>query len=942
MIEKIGKYLIREEIGRGGMGIIYKALDPDINRDVAIKIIRNDLISDGPSKDKTLRQFMVEAQAAGRLCHPNIATIFEVGRQDDTTFIAMQFIPGRSLRKRIESGKLYGPEEAAALIVPLCRALDYAHRAGIVHRDIKPDNILLDGDGVPHLVDFGIATVESINITRTRSSTSATPAYMSPEQILEGPVDFRTDIFSLGIILFEIMTGKRPFTGDNLPSLLNRIVTEEPASLATLVPDAPAELEAIILKALAKKPEDRFASAGDMAAALEGALHPEARTSLLQNFQRTQPLTHTKTRGVGRRPGAGLFRGRGRAFLFPALAACALLLGFLIWKQFFAPAPDFDAVLSIRAFDVKAKDVPAGLIEYLLDRTLNAATQVPVFPPSDRAFLERQADANNARARRPMMEISGSVSPTLTGFEIGLSFSHKGAKKSRTFACKGMLDLISSKINDILAFLAAQSAGDIGRIEGGRTFAQIATGNWDALSHFLKGQDEWTKLASEAAYREFRTALENDPGFGLAHLRQAEVQLFRGDRADARAECDAALADKARLIGYDELRRQALLARLEDRPGDERTFLMQLIEAFPLKKDYLYDFAESYFHSGDGEAAIPYYLRALNLDPSYALAHNHIAFCYAWTGDHAKAEEHFLKYAGLDNTANSFDSLATGYMFSGRYDKAFEALDKARALDPKLDYLYGNLATNLWLTGGLAKAEEALDKELGVATRDTTRIGVQVNRALIAWLRGDAAKAEAALAPARDYYGTPAFAARLDEGPILPFWLTGVLAAEGKDPARLKAMIALLEKRVADHGVNATNYFPVLKFLIHLKVLEGRLRNDPARVMEAVQDGERIRAKMGYWSSPFNLAFFLDQYAGAVRDTDKASNKPRELLLQVVAYNPAYAPARVKMAGILLAENKREEAAAEAAKARELLARADKDLVLARELSRVEGRLGGK
>jgi len=942
MIEKIGKYLIREEIGRGGMGIIYKALDPDINRDVAIKIIRNDLISDGPSQDKTLRQFMVEAQAAGRLCHPNIATIYEVGRQDDTTFIAMQFVPGRSLRKRIESGELYDAEEAAGLIIPLCQALDYAHRAGIVHRDIKPDNILLDGDGVPHLVDFGIATVESIHITRTRSSTSATPAYMSPEQILEGPVDFRTDIFSLGIILFEIMTGKRPFSGDNLPSLLNRIVTEEPVPLSTLVPKAPADLEAVIRKSLAKKPQDRFATAGDMAAALESVLHPETRTSVLRDFSKTQNLARSKTRHIRRMPGAGFLRTRGRAIVFTAIAASALVLGFLIWKQFFAPAPDFEAVLAIGTFDVKAKDVPAGLIEYLLDRTLNAATQVPVFPPADRAFLERQTDAKNARTRRPMMEISGSVSPTLTGFEIGLSFVHKGAKKSRTFACKGTLDLISSKINDILAFLAAQSGGDIGRIEGGRTFAQIATGNWDALSHFLKGQEEWAKLASEAAYREFRTALENDPGFGLAHLKQAEVQLFRGDRTDARAECDAALADKARLIGYDELRRQALLARLEDRPGDERTFLMQLIEAFPLKKDYLYDFAESYFHSGDGEAAIPYYLRALNLDPSYTLALNHIAFCYAWTGEHAKAEEHFLKYAGLDNTANSFDSLATGYMFAGRYDKAFEALDKARGLDPKLDYVYGNLATNLLQTGALAKAEEALATELEATTRDTTRISVQFNRAFISWLRGDPAGAEAALAPARDYYSAPAFAARLDESPVLPFWLTGVLAAERKDAARLRATISLFEKRAAAHGVNATNYFPILKFLIHLKVLEGRLANDPGRVMAAVQDGERIRAKMGYWSSPFNIAFFLDQYAGAVRDTDKASNKPRELLLQVVAYNPAYAPARVKLAEILLAENKREEAGAEAGKARALLAGADKDFVLARELSRVEGRLGGK
>ena len=942
MIEKIGKYLIREEIGRGGMGIIYKALDPDINRDVAIKIIRNDLISDGPSKDKTLRQFMVEAQAAGRLTHPNIATIYEVGRQDDTTFIAMQFILGRSLRKRIESGKLYGAEEAAELLIPVCRALDFAHRAGIVHRDIKPDNILLDEDGGPHLVDFGIATVESIHITRTRSNMSATPAYMSPEQILEAPVDSRTDLFSLGIILFEIMTGKRPFIGDNLPSLLNKIVTEEPAALRALVPDAPEGLEVVIRKALAKKPEDRFATAGDMAVALEAAVHPDTQTSLLKDLQKTQSLNSAKTRHIRRSPWAGFLRNRSRAAVLTAVAASALVVGFLLWRQFLAPAPDYEAVLSIQPFDVKAKDVPPGLIEYLLDRSLNAASRVPVFPPSDSGFLERQSDAKNARSRRPMMEISGVVSPTLTGFEIGLAFVHKGTKKSRIFACKGTLDLITTKINEILTYLAAQSGGDIGKIEGGRTFAQIATGNWDALSHFFKGQSEWAKLDSETAYREFQTALENDPDFGLAHLKQAEVQLFRGDRVEARAQCDAALAKKGRLIGYDELRLQAILARLEDRPGDERSYLMQLIEAFPLKKDYLYEFAESYFHSGDGEAAIPYYIRALDLDPSYALAHNHIAFCYAWTGDHAKAEEHFLKYAGLDNTANSFDSLATGYMFAGRFDKAFQSLEKGRTLDPKLDYIYGNLATNLRLTGALAKAEEALAKQLGAATRDTTRIGVQFNRALISWLRGDPAGAEAALAPARDYYAAPAFAARLDESPVLPFWLTGVLAAERKDAARLRTMIVLLEKRAAGHGVNATNYFPILKFLIHLKVLEGRMKNDPARVLEAVQEGERIKSKMGYWGSPFNLAFFFDQYAGAVRATDKASNKPGELLRQVLAYNPAYASARVKLAEVLLAENKREEAAAETKKARELLAGADKDFGLSLELGRLEARLNGK
>jgi serine/threonine protein kinase/tetratricopeptide (TPR) repeat protein len=940
-MEKIGKYTIISQLGAGGMGVIYKALDPDINREVAIKTIRNDLFAEGAQREKLLRQFMIEAQAAGRLAHPNIATIYEVGRQGDVTYIVMQFIAGKSLRKVLEPGKKFTAEEAVDLLLPICQALDYAHRNGIVHRDIKPDNILIDESGRPVLVDFGIATMESVNVTRTRL-TSATPAYMSPEQILEGEVDQRTDIFSLGIILYELLTGRRPFSGDNVPSLLNRIVNEMPARLDPGNSNPPEGLEAVIQKAIAKKPADRYPSCADMAAAMEEATGAMEQTAFVRDLRTTKVPTKAATKRRPKGWTASVRRNKAKIAVVAGMIVCAAAAGLLLWKSVLAPAPTYEALVAIQPFQYKTNDIPKNLVEYALDRSLSAATPLPVFVQRERGFWDRKSGGKNAGRRAPRLEIGGTVVPTITGFEIDLAVSYLGKKRARTFSVKGPLDLVSSKVNEMLEFIAVPTGGEVGKIDRDRTFAQIATSNWDALSHFLKGQDAWDKLGSDAAKSEFLTALENDPDFALARMKMAEVQLFRGDREDARASCRAALAKPERLIEYDVLRLNALLARLDSRPRDERANLMKLIESFPLKKEYLYDFAESYFHVGDGEEAIPYYARALEIDPSYALAHNHIAFCYAWTGDHASAEKHFESYVKLDNTANSFDSQATGYMFAGRHDKAFEALEKGRALDPRLDYLYGNFAANYQFLGALTKAEENLDRQVEVSTRDSSKMDVVFDRAYDWWLRGDPAKAEAAIKPVRDYYAGAAFAGRLDESPNLPFWLTGVLAAQRKNLPRLREMIARLEGKTAKYEVNATNFFPVLKLLVHLKVLEGRLADDLPAVVRNIEEGERIKKKMGYWSSTFNLAFFLDRFADVLLDLGASLPKARALLEEVTAYNPTYASALVNLARLGLLEDKPEEARRAAEQARKVLAGADPDFVPLKNLEAVERRIEGK
>jgi serine/threonine-protein kinase len=263
-MEKIGKYKIIEVLGKGAMGIVYKAMDPDINREVAIKTIHFDTVAEGREQEEMQQRFMREAQAAGRLTHPNIVMIYDVGREGGMTYIVMQCIEGRSLAKMIGGDERLPVDYIVRLMTQVCQALDYAHQKGIVHRDVKPANILLDSSGNPFLADFGVARMETSTVTQT-GTVMGTPSYMSPEQVMGKKVDKRSDIFSLGVILFELLSGKRPFAGDSITTVMYRIVHDVPLSLKDVQKDVPAGFDFIVSKALAKDPEQRYQSCLEMA-----------------------------------------------------------------------------------------------------------------------------------------------------------------------------------------------------------------------------------------------------------------------------------------------------------------------------------------------------------------------------------------------------------------------------------------------------------------------------------------------------------------------------------------------------------------------------------------------------------------------------------------------------------------------------------------------------
>lgn len=272
MPDSIGRFHLIEEIGEGAMSIVYKAFDPEINRTLAIKLLRGEVARNSEYRYR----FLQEAKAAGKLTHPNIVTIFDVGEVEQGPYIAMEFLEGRTLEQMMESKTPISVREAVVYGIQLAEALDYSHNRGIVHRDVKPGNIISPDDGhTIRITDFGIAHVDSPNKEhRTRmGAVLGTPQYMSPEQVEGFPVDGRSDLFSLGVILYQLITGEKPFASETLTSLLMKIVQEDPAPIEDKTGEVPQSLKKIIEKLLNKKPEQRFQTGKDLATELRSVVH---------------------------------------------------------------------------------------------------------------------------------------------------------------------------------------------------------------------------------------------------------------------------------------------------------------------------------------------------------------------------------------------------------------------------------------------------------------------------------------------------------------------------------------------------------------------------------------------------------------------------------------------------------------------------------------------
>lgn len=267
----LGRYRVLKELGRGAMGLVYLGKDPTIQRFVAIKTMRLDHIDSDDKLQDVKARFFREAESTGRLSHPNIVTIYDAGEEHDLGYIAMELIEGTPLKQWARKPNLMSLNEVLLTVATVADALDYAHQQGVVHRDIKPANIMLTKDRVVKVMDFGIAKMASSSKTQT-NIVLGTPTYMSPEQIAGKKVDGRSDIFSLGVVLFELLTGQLPFTADNLSAVLFSIAHHPHPAIQTLRPDLPPMVQEIVDRALQKELPHRYRRAEEFAGELRACL----------------------------------------------------------------------------------------------------------------------------------------------------------------------------------------------------------------------------------------------------------------------------------------------------------------------------------------------------------------------------------------------------------------------------------------------------------------------------------------------------------------------------------------------------------------------------------------------------------------------------------------------------------------------------------------------
>ena len=272
-MEKIGRYQVVGELGRGAMGVVYRAVDPNIGRTVALKTMRLDV--EGIGHDEMLQRFRNEARAAGLMSHPNIVTIHDADECGGLFYIAMEYLEGETLQSLMMRKQIFSAEEMIALAKQVAAGLDYAHGMKVVHRDIRPANIMITRQSVAKIMDFGIS--KSVGTMTRTGQVLGTPYYMSPEQVMGHELDGRADLFSFGVVLYEMATGERPFTGENVTTIIYKIVNESPVPACQLQVGVHPGLSNAIARCLAKKPEERYRSGAQLAASLE-------------NFRSLQPV----------------------------------------------------------------------------------------------------------------------------------------------------------------------------------------------------------------------------------------------------------------------------------------------------------------------------------------------------------------------------------------------------------------------------------------------------------------------------------------------------------------------------------------------------------------------------------------------------------------------------------------------------------------------------
>jgi len=725
----IGHYRIVEKIGAGGMGEVYLAEDAKLDRSVALKFLSPHLCQDEACR----KRFEREAQAAAKLDHPNIVTVYEVGEFQGRPFFAMQHIEGRSLHEYSSHHEL-SISQVLEIGIQIAEGLQAAHEKGVTHRDIKPANVLIDSHGRARILDFGLASVAGVDHLTKTGSTLGTVGYMSPEQLGGETVDHRTDVFSLGVVLYELITGRQPFKGDSDAATSRNIIDLEPEPLARYKAEVSAEVQRIISKALIKDRNLRYQHADELAADLRGIA---AKHQIMSPPPDQEPS-----------------RKRLR-FAIPSsflVIIVALLLILKPWRLVIEPTQEAVAGenrLAIMYFDNMADPADSSrlgeIIANLLITDLTESQYLRVVSSQrlydilklmgkegvkrvDKAVATQVAE--KAQAKWMLLGSILQVEPRMVVTTQLVEVKNGEVKKSQHITGEPKEDVFSLVDRLTTALRRDLSLPAQGAKEETPSVASVTTHSQEAYRCYLEARDYAGKLYYPEAEKSYRKALEYDSTFAMAYLGLFKIAWDRGTGEDKELLAKAAkYSEKASL--KEKMYIQAFEAFASENTAHYIELLQKIVKRYPDEKLAYMNLGAIHYELGELEEAIRCYGKAIEIDSLYKSPYNALAYAYDKSGDFEKSIWAINKYISLaPGEARPYYTRGNLYAYNGKLDEAIVSYKKSLEIKPDF-YMSLSMLGHMYLfKRDYAKAESCY-KVLATASDQVTR---QEGRTCLAYI----------------------------------------------------------------------------------------------------------------------------------------------------------------------------------------------------------------
>jgi tetratricopeptide (TPR) repeat protein/predicted Ser/Thr protein kinase len=700
-----GRYRIIEQLGRGGMGRVFRALDTKANEEVAIKLIRPDIAEDA----RTLERFVNEIKLAHKLSHRNIGKMYHLGEDQGLHFITMEYVPGEDLKSFIRRSRRLDIATTVTISKQLCSGLGEAHDAGIVHRDLKPSNIMIDREGNAKILDFGIARAVGVQGVTAEGSVIGTPEYMSPEQVQGKEADLRADIYAFGVIMFEMVTGRLPFAADTPFVVAFKQQSERPTPPEELNPQTPPQLSAVILRCLEKDREKRYQTTEDVCRDLSQVEETLHTTPLPAAWGR--PATHKTTLQ------AVVERFPWRKAVIPVIAFLGIMAAGTVITKLLPKATGAVHTVAIVGFEnltgEPSYDYLKKVIPNLLITSLEQSKYLDVVAWEKLSDLagRQELDVANAADRDAWFDIcrrAGVDAVVMGSFTKAENLFATDAKvydvqtrnmiKSAGSRGEGVASILRNQIDDLSAGIAAGvGLSASAAAKSAKPIIKVVTSSMDAYQLFIKGQEDFDRYYFDDARVSFEKAVEKDPSFALPHYYLARIYNHLAEAPKAAASLDQfkKLTQANPGQGKEGLWTAALTAAVDKNPDGYAKRLQEIIKLDPSDKRAHADLGNFYRMNKKLPEAVTEFEKALAIDPSFGYAQNLLAYSFAAMGEKDKAIEAFVRYADAHpGEANPLDSLGDLYFLTGAYDKARAKYQQALALKPdfpsawKLAYLY--------------------------------------------------------------------------------------------------------------------------------------------------------------------------------------------------------------------------------------------------------------